>query len=71
LASYVGQTKRQLKTRFKKHNNNIKLNSFKCSVISEYILKYSHIFDWENIKILDTEPNYYKRLISEIIHIKE
>jgi len=27
--------------------------------------------DWENFKILDIESNYRKRLISEMIHIKE
>jgi len=27
--------------------------------------------DWENVKVLDFEPKYYKRLISEMIHIKK
>jgi len=70
-ASYVGQTKRQLKTRLKEHSNNIKLDSSKHSVITQHILEYSHMFDWDNIKILDTESNYYKRSISEMLHIKE
>jgi len=26
--------------------------------------------DWENVKILNFEPKYHKRLISEMIHIK-
>jgi len=68
-ASYVGQTKRQLKTRIKEHINNSK--SSKSSVITEYIWEYSHSFDWENIKILDTESNYYKRAVSKMLHIKE
>jgi len=34
-------------------------------------LEYSHSFDWENIKILDIESNYYKRAVSEMLHIKE
>jgi len=29
-----------------------------------------HQFDWENVKILDEEMNYNKRLISEMIFIK-
>jgi len=61
-ASYVGQTKRQVKIRIKEHRNNSKLLSSKPSVITEHILEYSHSFDWDNIKILDTEPNYYKSL---------
>jgi len=37
----------------------------------EHILQHSHSFDWENVKILDTESNYYKRSVSEMLHIKE
>jgi len=35
------------------------------------MLNQDHTFDWKNIKILDTESNYNKRLISEMLHIKE
>jgi len=70
-ASYVGQTKRQLKTRLKEHSNNIKSDTSKHSVITQHILEYSHTFDWNNTKILDTECNFYKRSISEMLHIKE
>jgi len=42
-----------------------------CSIISEHILSCNHSFDWNQVKILDTELNYNKRLISEILHIKE
>jgi hypothetical protein len=70
-ASYVGQTKRKLNTRIKEHTNNIKLDSLKHSVISEHITRYNHSIDWNNTLILDTEPKYYKRLIFEMIHMKE
>lgn len=69
--SYVGQTKRKLRTRLKEHINNIKFDSSKHSVVSEHIVNEQHAFDWDNVKILDIESNYYKRLISEMIHIKE
>jgi len=69
--TYTGQTKRQLKTRIKEHCNNRKLDCIKHSVITEHMLKYSHEFDWSNVKILDTESNYNKRLVSEMLHIKE
>jgi len=65
---YVGQTKRQLKTVVKEHKNNIKQDPSKHSVISEHIIKYNHSFDWENTKILDCEPKFYKRIVSEMIH---
>jgi len=70
-ASYVGQTKRQLKTRTKEHFNNIKLDKSRHSVITQHILEFNHSFNWNDIKILDSEPNYNRRLISEMLHIKE
>jgi len=70
-ASYVGQTKRQLKTRIKEHFNNIKLDESRHSVITQHILKHNHSFNWKDIKIFDSESNYNKRLISEMLHIKE
>jgi len=70
-ASYVGQTKRQLLTRTEKHMSNIKLDPTKHSVVSNHIKLSNHSFDWSNVQILDSEPNYYKRITSEMIHIKE
>jgi len=69
-ASYVGQTKRQLKTRINEHVKNIKFDESKHSVITKHMLDNDHIFDWKNVKILDYESNYFKRLISEMIYIK-
>jgi len=43
----------------------------KPTVITQHMTEQSHSFDWDNIQILDTEPNYYKRSISEMLHIKE
>jgi len=59
-----------LRTRIKEHKNNIKDQS-KHSIISEHIVKYNHSFDWDNAKILDCEFKFYKRITSEMIHIKE
>lgn len=70
-ASYVGQTKRLLKNRIKEHMYNIKSDPSKYTIISEDMVNHDHTFDWDNIRILDFEPNYHKRLISEMIHIKE
>lgn len=70
-ASYVGQIKRKLNTRIKEHTDNIKLDSSKHSVISEHITRYNPLIEWNNTLILGTKPKYYKRLISEMIHIKE
>jgi len=69
-ASYVGQTKRCLKTRLHEHRTDINKKSGLLSVISQYRLQENHEFDWDNCMVLDMEPSYYKRLLSEIVNIK-
>ena len=68
--TYVGQTKRKLRTRVNEHRKNINGDAAGYSVITEHRINYNHSFDWDNPEILDYEQNYYKRLISEMIHIK-
>jgi len=68
--TYVGQTKRQLKTRIKEHKLDINKKTGILSVISEHRLELGHEFDWANTEILDIEKAYNKRLISEMIYIK-
>jgi len=46
-----------------------KLSNF-LSVISRHKLDHDHTIDWRNANILDSEQSYYKRMISEMIHIK-
>jgi len=69
-ATYVGQTRKLLKTRIEEHRSHIKRNTSQSSVITEHRVKYGHDFDWNNVEILDKEPHYNKRLISEMIHQK-
>jgi len=67
-ATYVGQMKRQLKTRIE-HRNHIKRNTSTHSVIADHRIS-DHEFDWNNVEILDVKRNLNKRLISEMINIK-
>jgi len=69
-ASYVGQTGRRLITRIKEHRSNINRVSSSHSVITEHHLT-GHDFTWNNVQILDEEPSYIKRHISEMLHIKQ
>jgi len=48
---------------------NIRFDESKHSVITKHMLEENHTFNWQNVKIMDFETNYFKRLISEI-HIK-
>ena len=39
--------------------------------ISRHRIEFNHDFNWDTVKILDKEPNYTKRLTSEMLHIKK
>jgi len=51
--------------------NNIRLDPSKYSVISDHIIDFEHSMERNNVNILDTEANYNKRIISEMLYIKE
>ncbi|KYN27905.1 hypothetical protein ALC57_02691 [Trachymyrmex cornetzi] len=70
-ASYVGQTGRCVGVRMSEHRNHINRNTTQSSVITEHRLQTSHDFNWDNIKILDKEKFWNKRMLSEMIHIKK
>jgi len=65
----IGQTKRQLKTRIQEHSADIKKKSGPPFVISNHRINDNHDFNGTDIKILDHERNYKKKLISEMVHI--
>jgi len=67
----VGEKRRLLKSRIEEHRNHIRRNTSQISVITEHCLKHSHDFDWENVEILDDKVYFNKRLIFEMIFIKE
>ncbi|XP_018361292.1 PREDICTED: uncharacterized protein LOC108760021 [Trachymyrmex cornetzi] len=69
-ASYVGQTKRTVKTRITEHRNDIRKTNSNHSVITEHRLNFNHDFDWDKVEIVDNERFLYKRRIAEMIHIQ-
>ena len=67
---WVGQTKKQLKTRLYEHVSDINISSKSPSVFPTIVLR--RIITLNGIKwTLDVEPSYNKRLISEMVHIKK
>ena len=70
MSSYVGQTKKKLKTRIKERKADIRKSISEMSVVSRHQLNEMHELDWDNIRILDIEQSLMKRRISEMIHIK-
>lgn len=68
--SYIGQTYRALEIRVKEHQNNIRQSRDKYNVISEHRTNTGHDMKWDNYQILDRDAHWYRRNISEMLHIK-
>lgn len=68
--TYVNQTGRQFKIKISEHRNHIERNTFTRLVITDHRTQEGHEFEWKNI-ILDEELYYTKRLISEMLFIKQ
>ena len=62
---YIGQTKRDLKSRLAEHKLAIKIQEPEKSALCEHYMQLDHLIDWNNSKILKTEAHYSKRLTSE------
>jgi len=66
----MGQTKRKLVTRLTEHMKDINKITSNHSVVTNHRIEMKHDFEWDKPQILDKETYYYRRLISEMIHIK-
>ena len=64
-ATYIGERKRALETRINEHKKDLG----KKSVVAAHAIDNVHEIKWKDVKILDKEPNYNKRIISEMLHI--
>ena len=52
-------------------NINVNKSTSSPTIIMNHHIECNHNFDWSNIKILDKELSYKKRLVSEMVHIKK
>jgi len=66
--SYIGQTKRFIRTRTNEHRNDIKNKNTKTG-LAHHALMEGHSFDLENPIILDTESHKNKRIFMEMCNI--
>ena len=66
-ATYVGETERPLKIRLSEHKRPTNTSSKVQLHLKE---NKKHSVNWEKIKILDREQDYYDRGIKEAIHIQ-
>ena len=59
-----GQSKRSFNIRKGEHQKQ------KGSVVYQHMSENKHEFEWKYVKLLDTERNYTKRVIPEMLFIK-
>lgn len=70
--TYIGQTKQYLKNRVNEHKRSIrKVGQNNNTALAKHALDLTHNFKFEEVQILDYEPNYRKRNIKEMIFIKK
>ncbi|XP_071581173.1 uncharacterized protein, partial [Temnothorax nylanderi] len=70
-ASYIGQTKRHLKTRITEHFRDIRKDDSNHSVVSKHRVSLGHDFKWSDVEVLHREKNKKKREIAEMFLIKK
>ena len=68
---YIGQTKRDLKSRIKEHQRAIKFQRPEKSALCQHSMENDHLIDWSKVKILKVEHDYSKRLFTESWYINE
>ena len=67
-STYIGMSKRKLKTRTTEHIRAVKQCSEK-SALATHVEKTGHKIDFNKVNILDIEKNFYKRSFSEMLNI--
>ena len=66
---YIGQTKRDLKSRLNEHKRAIKNQRPDLSALCEHSFTKDHIISWTKAKILEVETDYRKRLSFKSWHM--
>ena len=56
---WVGQTKRDLKSRIAEHKRAIKFQRHEKSAFCEHLMEFDHTVDWNGSTILKYESNYH------------
>ena len=67
--AYIGETKRSLETRLKKHQAACRRGEMEKSAIAEHAWTKQHHPEWDSISILDQARNNRLLLVKEALHI--
>ena len=64
---YYGQTERSVKTRTGEHKKEV-AGFDQNSKVASHVHHFSHIMNFENVKVVGSEANYQERLFLEAWH---
>lgn len=67
---YIGTTGQKVRKRKKQHQDDVKKKQEKRSALAYHAVTKNHKFDFDNLRILEREGNYHKRMFLEELHIK-
>lgn len=67
---YIGTTGQTVHKRMNQHKNDVNNKEPNRSALAHHALHNNHKFDFENVKILERESMYHKRMLLEELHIK-
>lgn len=67
---YIGTTGQKVKKRMKQHQNDVAKRSQDRSALAYHAVSNNHHFDFENVRIIEREGKYHKRMLLEELHIK-
>ena len=68
---YIGQTKRDLKSRLSEHKRAIKYQRLEKSALCEHSITLDYIIAWNEATVLSTEKDFTKRLFAESCFINK
>ena len=68
--NYIGQTKKQIRSRLNEHQKAIFTGNITDSALSEHSINCSYNIDWEKASSISTENNYRKRCVREALEIQ-
>jgi len=67
---YVGETKKQIRTRIKEHEHDVFKGKWKASGATEHAERCQQAFKWEDVTTIANEPDYRRRKVREAIEIR-
>ena len=66
---YIGQTKRDLKSRIAEHKRAVKNQEPEKSALCEHLMLFDHCINWNQAVVLKYVDRFYRRLTSESWYI--